>query len=312
MEGIPFVKARWFRVGGNLPVRRIVLHDMEAPERLDTAENVAQYFTRVATKASAHYNIDSNSIVQSVREEDTAYHAPPNQFTIGLEHAGYANQSRENWLDDYGKQMLALSARLAADICRRHSIPIEFLDVAALKAGKRGITTHAMVSAAFKLSSHTDPGPNFPIAYYLDLVRGGTPAPTPPKEIRPVVNAPVVTIISHSTWNGGYVQVGADGGTFSWEAPNYGSTGAIRLNSPIVDAAVMPDGRGYWLVAADGGVFTFGSAAFHGSTGGTRLNKPIVGITATPSGQGYWLTAADGGVFSFGDAKYKGSVEYRG
>ena len=44
-------------------------------------------------------------------------------------------------------------------------------------------------------------------------------------------------------------------------------------------------GHGYWLVASDGGIFTFGDARFHGSTGGIRLNKPIVGMAATPTGQ---------------------------
>ena len=65
---------------------------------------------------------------------------------------------------------------------------------------------------------------------------------------------------------------------------------------------------GYWLVAADGGIFTFGDAQFYGSTGNIRLNKPIVGMTATPSGQGYWFTASDGGVFAFGDAQFYGSL----
>ena len=32
--------------------------------------------------------------------------------------------------------------------------------------------------------------------------------------------------------------------------------------------AVTPDGGGYWLVASDGGIFTFGDAQFYGSTGG--------------------------------------------
>jgi hypothetical protein len=32
--------------------------------------------------------------------------------------------------------------------------------------------------------------------------------------------------------------------------------------------AATPDGQGYWLVARDGGVFTFGNASFYGSTGG--------------------------------------------
>ncbi len=43
-----------------------------------------------------------------------------------------------------------------------------------------------------------------------------------------------------------------------------------------------PDGGGYWLVAADGGIFTHGDAAFLGSEGATHLNSPIVGMTSTP------------------------------
>ena len=72
-----------------------------------------------------------------------------------------------------------------------------------------------------------------------------------------------------------------------------------------------PGGRplsGYWLAAADGGVFSFGDAAFLGSAGGTRLNQPVVGMVATASGNGYWLVAADGGVFTFGDAAFAGST----
>jgi hypothetical protein len=39
-----------------------------------------------------------------------------------------------------------------------------------------------------------------------------------------------------------------------------------------------PSGAGYWLVAADGGVFSFGDAQFCGSVGGTHLNSPMVGM----------------------------------
>ncbi|MHB8219823.1 MAG: S53 family peptidase, partial [Acidimicrobiales bacterium] len=40
-------------------------------------------------------------------------------------------------------------------------------------------------------------------------------------------------------------------------------------------------GMGYWLDAADGGIFAFGNAQFHGSMGGRPLNRPIVGMAAT-------------------------------
>jgi hypothetical protein len=61
-------------------------------------------------------------------------------------------------------------------------------------------------------------------------------------------------------------------------------------------------------VAADGGVFAFGDAAFFGSTGAVHLVQPIVGMASTPTGRGYWLVAADGGVFAFGDAAFFGST----
>ena len=41
--------------------------------------------------------------------------------------------------------------------------------------------------------------------------------------------------------------------------------------------APTPNGKGYWLLASDGGVFTFGNARFFGSTGDLRLN----GVGAT-------------------------------
>jgi SpoIID/LytB domain protein len=65
---------------------------------------------------------------------------------------------------------------------------------------------------------------------------------------------------------------------------------------------------GYWIDADDGGVFSFGNAAFHGSTGGIKLNQPMVGMAATPDAGGYWEVASDGGIFSFGDANFHGSV----
>ncbi len=107
----------------------------------------------------------------------------------------------------------------------------------------------------------------------------------------------------------GYWMVASDGGIFSYGGARFfGSTGAIKLNMPIVGMAATPSGGGYWLVASDGGIFSFGDASFFGSTGSMKLNKPIVGMAATPSGQGYWLVASDGGIFAFGDAAFFGST----
>ena len=67
-------------------------------------------------------------------------------------------------------------------------------------------------------------------------------------------------------------------------------------------------GGGYWLAAADGGMFSFGDAEYYGSTGGMTLDQPVVTMAPTPTRHGYWLAARDGGMFSFGDAEFQGST----
>jgi hypothetical protein len=93
-------------------------------------------------------------------------------------------------------------------------------------------------------------------------------------------------------------------------APSFGSPAAsgVKLAQPIVGMAATADGAGYWLVASDGGIFSYGDAKFYGSTGAIHLNQPIVGMASTSDGAGYWLVASDGGIFTFGDAKFYGST----
>jgi cell wall-associated NlpC family hydrolase len=97
------------------------------------------------------------------------------------------------------------------------------------------------------------------------------------------------------------------GNLYAFGVPNYGSPGA-PLNRPIVTVDPTRGDAGYWMVASDGGVFSYGDAHFFGSTGNIALNKPIVSMAPTPDQQGYWLVASDGGVFSFGDAHFFGST----
>jgi hypothetical protein len=101
--------------------------------------------------------------------------------------------------------------------------------------------------------------------------------------------------------------VASDGEVATFDAPFYGSMGGKTLAAPVVGMAAAPGGRGYWLVAADGGIFSFGHAPFHGSMGGKTLSAPVTGMAADPVTGGYWLVASDGGVFSF-DAPFEGSA----
>jgi hypothetical protein len=131
--------------------------------------------------------------------------------------------------------------------------------------------------------------------------------------------APTPTPTPAPTGQHGYWLVGSDGGIFSFgSAPFYGSTGATKLQRPVVGITPTADDGGYWLVASDGGIFAFGDAVYHGSIPGIglapagssspkRLNAPIVGMVPSADGGGYFMVAADGGVFAFGDAKFAGS-----
>ena len=83
--------------------------------------------------------------------------------------------------------------------------------------------------------------------------------------------------------------------------------GGHALDEPMVGMAADPNGGGYWTVASDGGIFSFGDAPFYGSMGGQVLDEPMVGLAPTTDGGGYWMVASDGGIFAFGDAPFYGS-----
>ena len=78
----------------------------------------------------------------------------------------------------------------------------------------------------------------------------------------------------------------------------------------LIEQMLLPPAtnQGFRLSARDGGIFTFGDAAFYGSMGAVHLNRPVVGLATTPDGHGYWEVAADGGIFTFGDAAFYGSM----
>jgi N-acetyl-anhydromuramyl-L-alanine amidase AmpD len=195
---LKFIQARnYTRVTS--PARNIdlvVIHTAEYPELPESAEWVANYFAKPgAPKASAHYMVDASEVIQGVWDKDVAWAAPgANHNGIQIEHAGYAKQTKKDWSDDYSKRMLARSAKLTARLCRKHNIPVRWVSPSQLRAGRRGLTSHANVSAAFKRSSHWDPGPNFPVTVYLRLVKAELPASERKKPV--IVNTPLEEAIA--------------------------------------------------------------------------------------------------------------------
>lgn len=168
-----YLQAKNFTASKRDRVSVVVVHTAECQERAGSALAVATYFAGPnAPKASAHYTVDADEVVQSVAERDVAWHANDvNGYSIGIEHAGTAAQTPEQWADSYSIAMLERSAELVAGICLRWEIPARWLTPAELKAGEAGICGHADVNAAFRGGKgHWDPGPNFPRAWYVERV----------------------------------------------------------------------------------------------------------------------------------------------
>lgn len=88
---------------------------------------------------------------------------------------------------------------------------------------------------------------------------------------------------------------------------SHAASSSIPSNQPIVGvSSTLKTNDGYWLAAADGGVFTFGSNAYYKSAGSDNLpsSQNVASMVSTPSGGGYWLAQINGGVMAFGDAHY--------
>ena len=115
------------------------------------------------------------------------------------------------------------------------------------------------------------------------------------------LNKPIVGIASTagsvnpqngSVVGDGYWLVASDGGVFNFGNAGFmGSMGGQPLNKPIVSIAPGPyalnfsnfslQATGYWLVASDGGVFSFGQANFFGSLGALKLASPVSAASST-------------------------------
>ncbi|MBZ5532478.1 MAG: N-acetylmuramoyl-L-alanine amidase [Acidobacteriia bacterium] len=175
-DNFPFIQARFFRPfnAGQRPVRLIVIHTMEVPERDGIAKDIANDFANrpETNQASAHLCIDNKAIFQSVKDNDIAFAAPgANQDGIHLELAGRAAQTAENWQDAYSTAVLENAANAAAQYCLKYEIPVKHLTNAELADLKsQGFVGHVQVTDVFKKSTHRDPGEAFPWDRFLQRV----------------------------------------------------------------------------------------------------------------------------------------------
>jgi ribosomal protein L24E len=141
------------------------------------------------------------------------------------------------------------------------------------------------------------PGPTYP----------PPPGPPPPPPCPSPATQCAVVGMAITKGGLGYGIVTSFGKEFPYGNELAGSFSG-RLNKPIVAIVTSPE-AGYWMVAADGGIFDFHGAPFFGSAGGDPPAKPVVAMVATPSGKGYWLTTSIGNVLPYGDAPNHGGTQ---
>jgi hypothetical protein len=189
--------------GGTQTPTLVVMHATVGPTKAGAARAVARMFQSTARQASAHYEVDEAEVIQSVGDHTVAWHCGYNQDSIGVEMCFYPlADSLQNWLLPKGQRtgerlevghhsivpmrwlqptvraMFRRSARLVAQLCLAYGIRRRYLGVRAVRAWDAagrpaelgGITTHAVMSRAFKKSTHWDPGA-WPRSLFVRQVR---------------------------------------------------------------------------------------------------------------------------------------------
>ncbi|MFT3698494.1 MAG: peptidoglycan recognition family protein [Kofleriaceae bacterium] len=233
-------------------VDHIVIHDTEG-----SFAGTVSWFQDPAAQVSAHYVVRSSDghVTQMVAEQDIAYHDKCfNTTTIGIEHEGYQAQSAQ-W---YTEAMYEASAKLTASIAERYGI-----------AKEHGpIVGHG---EAPDCSDHTDPGPGWDWAHYIDLVKTGGAGEYLASSI--TVNAPA-TLESGDLGN---VTVWVDNtGTSAWDvdATRIGTAEpSDRDSSFFVDGAwIAPNRTGLLSEATPAG----GQGVFEFPIKAPSVDEPMV------------------------------------
>lgn len=170
---------RNYTKGRTAAVDRVVIHVAEG-----TLRGTAAWFQNPQAGVSAHFTVGSDgTVIQSVSEKNTAWHAGPvpagqpdmNARSIGIEHEGRQNPANPWQPTD---AQLNATAELVAGICGRHGIPVD----------RTHIIGHSEVFPG-RAARANCPGKGWPwdrflalVSQYM-LVRPEPSQPTPPAAV---------------------------------------------------------------------------------------------------------------------------------
>lgn len=172
VENPRFIKSPNFHKGRYKNEELIVIHTMESGEKGNTAEAVAQnWFGVKDSRVSAHVCVDDNSFVQCVWDSNTAWHSKnANSNGLGLELAGTAAQTLEQWNDAYSQNELVIASQVVAYWSVKFEIPVQMATWVhgGTNVAQKGLCGHVHVPGH---GSHWDPGTSFPWSDFLTLTQ---------------------------------------------------------------------------------------------------------------------------------------------
>ena len=157
-------------------IRWVVIHSAEASDdsgQDTTAEGVARYFAMQSTQASTQLAVDRDSCVRMLPDLVEPWGAPgANRNGLHVELCGRAHWARSEWLTAARHPLLDRAAFKVAKWCYHYDVPVRWVGPLGLRLRRKGLTTHADVSAWQKTpGGHTDPGSGFPRDVFLTLVK---------------------------------------------------------------------------------------------------------------------------------------------
>ncbi len=134
-----------------------------------SARGEASYALWRTDDVSCHVVTDQTTTLQLLSLDRASWHAGSawgNSNALSFEFRG-----KNTWSEGYWRTVIDQVAPTIAECCRLYSIPVRRLTVEqARKKVMKGFVTHDDMRQAWGGTTHTDPGPNFPMQYLLDTV----------------------------------------------------------------------------------------------------------------------------------------------
>lgn len=150
-------------------VRLIVIHVNVGPDTHGGAPALARF---CQTQVGGYHLItdDIQTVIGAHDDQVVAGAAGANEDGYHICLLGMPDQTVAQWHDEFSVAAWTRAADETRAACQRFGVPMRLLSAAEVASGAAGICGHVQVSNAYHLSTHWDPGPNFPWAEFMARV----------------------------------------------------------------------------------------------------------------------------------------------